>query len=176
MKVHRRFSRTEQEAQFIHSFSERHALQSMQTFKSYKTAPCTRNSDDRADRIKVAERLGDMITADHKIFTEEQESRMHHKYAVVQDLAAPYSKLPMQNQISSGGAKAFIENCYVQKKTLDPFVRTIVCFFQACEGLNWNRERSTPNKSETCKGNTSKDPFSQCELYKEFAFRSKLSK
>ena len=48
-----------------------------------------------------------MITADHKILTEEQEARMHHKCAavVVQDLAAPYSKLPMQNQISSGGAK-----------------------------------------------------------------------
>ena len=26
-----------------------------------------------------------------------------------------------------------------------------------------------------CKDNTSKDPFSQCELYKEFAYRSKLS-
>ena len=61
---------------------------------------------------------------------------MHHKYAavVVQDLAAPYSKLPMQNQISSGGAKAFFENCYVQKKTQDPFVRTIVCFFKRAKG------------------------------------------
>ena len=27
-----------------------------------------------------------------------------------------------------------------------------------------------------CKDNTSRDPFSQCELYKEFAYRSKLSK
>ena len=27
-----------------------------------------------------------------------------------------------------------------------------------------------------CKDNTSKDPFSQCELYKEVAYRSKLSK
>ena len=61
-------------------------------------APCARNSDDRADRIKVAERLGDMITADHKVLNEEQESRMHHEYAavVVQELAAPYSMLPMQ--------------------------------------------------------------------------------
>ena len=27
-----------------------------------------------------------------------------------------------------------------------------------------------------CKDNTSKDPFSQCELYKEFAYKSKLNK
>ena len=37
-------------------------------------------------------------------------------------------------------------------------------FFSSCDGLNWNRERSTRNKSETGKGNTLKDPFSQCEL------------
>ena len=34
---------------------------------------------------------------------------------------------------------------------------------------------SPPHKA-VCKDNTSKDPFSQCELYKEFAYRSKLSK
>ena len=51
-------------------------------------APCRRNPDDRADRIKIAERLGDMVTAHHKVLKEDQESRMHHTYAVVvQDLA-----------------------------------------------------------------------------------------
>ena len=136
------------------------------------TAPCTRNSDDRADRIKVAERFGDVITADHKILTEEQESRKHHKYAavVVQDLAAPYSKLLMQNQIRRKS---------ILRKLLRPENQRSICadkclFFQACDGLNWNRERSTPNKSETCKGNTSKDPFTQCELYKEFAYKIEL--
>ena len=100
------------------------------------TAPCTRNSDDRADRIKVAERFGDKITADHKILTEEQEARMHHKYAavVVQDLAAPYSKLPMQNQISSGGAKHSSKIVTSRRKTQDPLVRTIVCFFKRAKG------------------------------------------
>ena len=31
-------------------------------------------------------------------------------------------------------------------------------------------------EAQNCKDNTSKDPFSQCELYKEFAYKSKLSK
>ena len=50
--------------------------------------PCRRNPDDRADRVKIAERFGDVITADHKVVSEEQESRLHHRCAVVvQDLA-----------------------------------------------------------------------------------------
>ena len=56
----------------------------------------------------------------------------------------------------------------------------------------WSRERLTrkqltskPDRlwpelwikmGRICKDNTSKDPFSQCELYKEFAYSSKLSK
>ena len=47
-------------------------------------APCKRNPDDRADRVKIAERVGDLITADHKPVNEEQESRLHHRYAVVE--------------------------------------------------------------------------------------------
>ena len=46
-------------------------------------APCRRTYDDRADRIKIAERFGDM--------TEEHESGMHHKYALfVQDLVTQW--------------------------------------------------------------------------------------
>ena len=49
-------------------------------------APCKRNIDDRAHRFKTVERFGAVLTADHKFFYEEHESRLHHKYAmVVQD-------------------------------------------------------------------------------------------
>ena len=51
--------------------------------KKVTRALCTRNLDDRADRIKIAERFGDMFTADHKLLNEDQESRLHHNYAVV---------------------------------------------------------------------------------------------
>ena len=37
------------------------------------------------------EEFGDLITADHKVFNEEGESRKHHRYAVVvQDLATQW--------------------------------------------------------------------------------------
>ena len=54
-------------------------------------APCRSNSDDRADRLQIAERLGDLITAAHKVHKEEQEPRIHHPYAVaVHDLATQW--------------------------------------------------------------------------------------
>ena len=43
-------------------------------------APCKRNPDDRSHRVEIAERFGDVITADHKVLHEEQ---LHHRYAVV---------------------------------------------------------------------------------------------
>ena len=49
------------------------------------SAPCRRCTDEAVPR---AEKFGDLITADHKIFNEEGESRNNHQYAVVvQDLA-----------------------------------------------------------------------------------------
>ena len=45
-------------------------------------APCKINLDDRADRIKIAEHSGDMMTADHKVVDGQQHSSFHHKYAV----------------------------------------------------------------------------------------------
>ena len=54
-------------------------------------APCKHNLDDRADRLKIAEKFRDMITADHKVLNEDQESRLHHRCAVVvQDLATQW--------------------------------------------------------------------------------------
>ena len=54
-------------------------------------APCKDNSDDRWDRILIAENFGDTITADYKVLNENQESILHHKYAVVvQDLATQW--------------------------------------------------------------------------------------
>ena len=35
------------------------------------------------DRIKLAERYDDMSTADHEVLNGDQESRLHHKYAMV---------------------------------------------------------------------------------------------
>ena len=48
-------------------------------------APCRRRIGGAVPR---AEHFGDLITADHKVLSEESESRKNHRYAVVvQDLA-----------------------------------------------------------------------------------------
>ena len=45
--------------------------------------PCKINPDDPTDRLKIADRFGDVMTANHKVLDEEQESRLHHRYSVV---------------------------------------------------------------------------------------------
>ena len=53
-------------------------------------ASCGRNPDDRAER-EIAESFGNMMTAGHKVLNGDQESRMHHKVAVImQDLATQW--------------------------------------------------------------------------------------
>ena len=51
-------------------------------------APCRRRTGAALLR---AEKFGDLITADHKVFNEDGESRNNHRYAiVVQDLATQW--------------------------------------------------------------------------------------
>ena len=51
-------------------------------------APCRRRNGGAAPR---AEKFGDLITADHKVLSENCESRNNHRYAiVVQDLATQW--------------------------------------------------------------------------------------
>ena len=60
-------------------------------------APCRRRSGGAVLR---AENFGDLITADHKVLSENCESRINHRYAiVVQDLATQWIQAyPCQNQ------------------------------------------------------------------------------
>ena len=51
-------------------------------------APCRRRNDGAVPR---AENVGDLITADHKVLSDNCESRNNHRYAVVvQDLATQW--------------------------------------------------------------------------------------
>ena len=51
-------------------------------------APCRRRNGEAVPR---AEKFGDLITADHKVFSDNCESRNNHRYAVViQDLATQW--------------------------------------------------------------------------------------
>ena len=51
-------------------------------------APCRRRNGEAVPR---ADKFGDLITADHKVFSDNFESRNNHRYAVVvQDLATQW--------------------------------------------------------------------------------------
>ena len=68
-------------------------------------APCRRRNGEAVPR---AEKFGDLITADHKVLSDNCESRNNHRYAVVvQDLATQWiqaspckTKTTQQNQRS----------------------------------------------------------------------------
>ena len=63
--------------------------------------PCRRRNEGSIPR---AERFGDLITADHKVFNEGSESGKNHWYAVVvQDLATQWiQSYPCKNQNFTG--------------------------------------------------------------------------
>ena len=85
-----------------------------------------------------------MITADHKVPSEESESRNNHRYAVVvQDLAKQWlQSYPCKTKTS--------------QEILEPTRRPKVIYLtfpwkfgKSCEELSWNHRTSTPHISET---------------------------
>ena len=108
--------------------------------------PCRVNPDDRADRIQIAEQLGDVITGDHKVLNEDQVSRLHHNYPLVVQGDAMDSKLSLQNQSSSRDAE---KSQTPEENPRSTYTDNSLGFADVCEELNWNHERSTPYRSET---------------------------
>ena len=85
-------------------------------------APCRRRNGEAVPR---AVNFGDLITADHKVLSDNCESRNNHRYAVVvQDLATQW-----------------IQAYPCKTNSLE--------FGKACEDLSWNHCTSTPHRSET---------------------------
>ena len=109
--------------------------------------PCKRHTDERADRKKMGERFGDMITADHKVLNEGQESRMHYKYkGVVQDLAAQwiqsYPCKTISVQETQRNLKTFLRR---EENPRSNYADNSLECIKACDVLTGNRERSTPH-------------------------------
>ena len=112
------------------------------------SAPCRR-------RIGIvvlrAENFGDLITADHKVLSDNCESRNNHRYAVVvQDLATQWIQAyPCKTKTSQETQRSL-------QKFLEPNRNPkVICsdnsleFGKACEDLSWNHCTSTPHRSET---------------------------
>ena len=109
-------------------------------------APCRRRNGGVVPR---AEKFGDLITADHKVLSENCESRNIHRYAVVvQDLATQWiQSYPCKTKLHRKPREA-CKSSWSQRGNLKSFTLTVQ-FGKACEDLSWNHCTSTPHRSET---------------------------
>ena len=87
-----------------------------------------------------------MITADHKVLNERQESRMHQQYAVVvQDLVTPWiPSCPCKTKLQRS-LRTFLRP---GENPRSIFTVISLEFMTTCEELNWKHEGSTPRRSE----------------------------
>ena len=117
--------------------------------------PCRRNPESREDRKPQATHFGATSTADHKVLNAENESRVHHRYAV------GYKIWPLQwIQSYSCRNKTAQDNwevcsgCYLHKASLEWFTLIILCsqkLAKICRGIMTNPLHFDPKQMESPK-------------------------
>ena len=106
-------------------------------------APCRRRNGEAVPRAEI---FGDLITADHKVLSQNCESRSNHQYAfVVQDLATQW--------LQSCDTKSSQETERSLRTFLDPSEKPKVIytdnsleFGKVCEELSWNHGLIVPRR------------------------------
>ena len=111
-------------------------------------APCRRRKGEAVPR---ADNFGDLITADHKVLSDNCESRINHRYAVVvQDLATQWIQAyPCKNKTSQETQRSLQKFLEPERKPKVIYTDNSLEFGKACEDLSWNHCTSTPHRSET---------------------------
>ena len=111
-------------------------------------APCRRRNGGEVPR---AEKFGDLITADHKVLSDNCESRNNHRYAVVvQDLATQWIQAyPCKTKLSQETQRSLQKFLEPDKNPKVIYTDKSMEFGKACEDLSWNHCTSTPHRSET---------------------------
>ena len=95
-----------------------------------------------------AEKFGDLITADHKVFHEGCESGDNHRYAVVvQDLAT--RSYPCKTKTCQEREKSLRKFHEPSEKKEVIYTDNSWKFGKFCEDSSWNHRTSTPHRSET---------------------------
>ena len=91
------------------------------------------------------------LAADHKVLSEDSESRNHHRYAVVvQDLATQWISISfVQNRNFSRNRKELTKFLAPTWKPKVIYADTSLEFVKHCEDLSWNHRTPTPHRSET---------------------------
>ena len=112
------------------------------------SAPCRRRNGEAVPR---AEKIGDLITADHKVLSENCESRNNHRYAVVvQDLATEWIQAyPCKTKTSQETQRSFEKFLEPERNPKVIYTDNSLELGKACEDLSWNHCTSTPHRSET---------------------------
>ena len=111
-------------------------------------APCRRRNGVAVPRAGI---FGDLITADHKVFSDNCESRNNHRYAVVvQDLAThwiqAYPCKTKTSQETQRSPQKFLES---DRNPGVIYSDSSLEFGKVCEDLSWNHCTSAPHSSET---------------------------
>ena len=92
-----------------------------------------------------------LITADHKVLSDNCESRNNHRHAVVvQDLATQWIQAyPCKKQNSHKKPSAACKSSWSPRGNQKSFIYTdnSLEFGKACEDLSWNHCTSTPHRS-----------------------------
>ena len=111
-------------------------------------ASCRRRAGTVVPR---AENVGDLVTADHKIFSEERESRNNHRHAVVvQDLATQWiQSYPCKTKTSQETRRSLQKFLEPTRKPKVIYTDNSLEFGKACEDLSWNHCSSTSHRPET---------------------------
>ena len=111
-------------------------------------APCRRRNGGAVPR---AENFGDLITADHKVLSDNCESRNNHRYAVVvQDLATQWIEAyPRKTKTSQETQRSLQKSLEPDRNPKVIYTDNSLDFGKACEDLSWNHCTSTPHRSET---------------------------
>ena len=111
-------------------------------------APCRRRKGEAVPR---ADNFGDLITADHKVLSDNCESRNNHRYAVVvQDLATQWIQAyPCKNKTSQETQRSLQKFLEPERKPKVIYTDNSLEFGKACEDLSWNHCTSTPHRSKT---------------------------
>ena len=111
-------------------------------------APCRRRNGEAVPR---AANFGDLITADHKVLSDNCESRNNHRYAVVvQDLATHWIQpYPCKNKTSQETQRSLQKFLEPERKPKVICTDNSLELGKACKDLSWDHCTSTPHRSET---------------------------
>ena len=110
-------------------------------------APCWRRNGGAVPR---AENFGDLITADHKVLSDNCESQTHHRCSVaVQDLAKQWIQAyPCETKTSQETQRSLQKLLEPERKPKVIYTDNSLEFGKACEDLSWNHCTSTPDQKQ----------------------------